>query len=120
MGELSVIQVVMVLVIALLVFGPSRLPELGRQLGRGLNELRRHASSMTEELGRVGDDDGPAAARPTPAPAAPSDNPLADVLVPRSSASGSTPPQSAADGDDDILSGVVVAGDSTGSVTDRT
>lgn len=30
----------MVLIIALIVFGPKRLPELGRSLGRGIREFR--------------------------------------------------------------------------------
>ena len=38
--DLSVTQVVIVLVIALLVFGPRRLPDVGRGLGQGLRELR--------------------------------------------------------------------------------
>ena len=38
--DVSVVQVLLVLVVALLVFGPRRLPELGRGLGRGLRDFR--------------------------------------------------------------------------------
>ena len=38
--DISVVQVLLVLVVALLVFGPRRLPELGRGLGRGLRDFR--------------------------------------------------------------------------------
>ena len=38
--DFSVTQLVIVLVIALLVFGPRRLPDVGRGLGQGLRELR--------------------------------------------------------------------------------
>jgi sec-independent protein translocase protein TatA len=38
--DFSPIQIVIVLVIALLVFGPKRLPEMGRSLGRGLREFK--------------------------------------------------------------------------------
>ena len=36
----SPVQILIVLVIALLVFGAARLPEVGRNLGRGLREFR--------------------------------------------------------------------------------
>ena len=38
--DISVVQVLLILVVALLVFGPRRLPELGRGLGRGLRDFR--------------------------------------------------------------------------------
>jgi sec-independent protein translocase protein TatA len=42
--DISPIQILMVVVIALLVFGPKRLPEIGRQLGRGLREFKNVTS----------------------------------------------------------------------------
>jgi TatA/E family protein of Tat protein translocase len=45
MQELAVI-----LVIALLVFGPKRLPELARSLGRGLAEFRRASNDLRHSL----------------------------------------------------------------------
>jgi sec-independent protein translocase protein TatA len=38
--DISVVQVLLVLLVVLLVFGPRRLPELGRGLGRGLRDFR--------------------------------------------------------------------------------
>ena len=35
-----------ILVVALLVFGPKRLPELARMLGRGLGEFRRASNDL--------------------------------------------------------------------------
>ena len=40
MIDVSPIQLLMVLAIALVVLGPGRLPQLARDLGRGLRELR--------------------------------------------------------------------------------
>jgi sec-independent protein translocase protein TatA len=40
MFDLSAIQILLVLGIALLVVGPKRLPEMGRSLGRGLRGFR--------------------------------------------------------------------------------
>ncbi|MFT3954770.1 MAG: twin-arginine translocase TatA/TatE family subunit [Piscinibacter sp.] len=46
-------EVILVLIIALIVFGPKRLPELGRSLGKGLNEFREGMS----DIGQHDDDD---------------------------------------------------------------
>jgi sec-independent protein translocase protein TatA len=40
-------ELVIVVVLALIVFGPKRLPELGRSVGRGLREFK-HSVSGTE------------------------------------------------------------------------
>jgi len=42
--DISPLQILLVLGIALLVFGPRRLPELGRNLGRGVRDFRRSVS----------------------------------------------------------------------------
>lgn len=39
-GNIGPLEIGIVLVIALLVFGPKRLPELGNGLGRGLREFK--------------------------------------------------------------------------------
>lgn len=49
----GVMEIAIILVIALIVFGPKRLPELGRSLGRGINEFREGVSS----IGSSDDDD---------------------------------------------------------------
>ena len=43
-------ELIVILVIALLVLGPKRLPDLARSLGRGLAEFRRATSDVTSEL----------------------------------------------------------------------
>jgi sec-independent protein translocase protein TatA len=40
MFDISPLQIIIVLAIALLVFGPKRLPEMGRNLGRGIRDFR--------------------------------------------------------------------------------
>ena len=44
-GEIAVL-----LVLALFVFGPERLPTLAAEAGRGLRKVRRYVKSMTEDL----------------------------------------------------------------------
>ena len=45
-------ELVAIFVIALLVFGPKRLPELGRSLGKGLAEFKRATSGLKESIER--------------------------------------------------------------------
>lgn len=39
-GNIGPLEIIVVLIIALVVFGPKRLPELGRSLGKGIREFR--------------------------------------------------------------------------------
>jgi sec-independent protein translocase protein TatA len=43
-------ELVVVLIIALVVFGPKRLPEIGSALGRGLHEFRKATSELQDRL----------------------------------------------------------------------
>jgi Tat protein translocase TatB subunit len=58
-------EILVILVVALVVFGPKRLPEVGRQVGGALREIRKVQDSVRSEIQTVlNDDDAP---RPTPA-----------------------------------------------------
>lgn len=43
-------ELVLILVIALVVFGPGKLPEVGKALGNGLKEFRKASESIKEEV----------------------------------------------------------------------
>ncbi len=43
-------ELIVILVVALLVFGPSKLPELARNLGRGMAEFRRASNDIRRSL----------------------------------------------------------------------
>ncbi len=43
-------ELIVILVIALLVIGPKKLPDLAKSLGKGLAEFRRATSDITTEL----------------------------------------------------------------------
>lgn len=47
MFNFSMPELGLILMIALVVFGPGKLPELGKALGRGLQEFRRATSGAT-------------------------------------------------------------------------
>lgn len=47
--DFSLWQIAIVLVIALIVFGPKRLPELGRSLGTGMREFKDSITGRSEE-----------------------------------------------------------------------
>jgi sec-independent protein translocase protein TatA len=49
MPNIGPLELAIVLIIALVVFGPKRLPELGRSLGRGIREFRGSVSGEREE-----------------------------------------------------------------------
>ncbi|MBA3865745.1 MAG: twin-arginine translocase TatA/TatE family subunit [Solirubrobacterales bacterium] len=40
MPNIGPMEIIVVLIIALVVFGPKRLPELGKSLGKGINEFK--------------------------------------------------------------------------------
>lgn len=48
MFGLGMQELVIILVIALLVFGANKLPEIGRGLGRGIREFRKASSELTD------------------------------------------------------------------------
>jgi Tat protein translocase TatB subunit len=43
-------ELMVIFIVALLVFGPNKLPEIGRQIGRAMRELRQMQSSLQREL----------------------------------------------------------------------
>ncbi len=120
-GSLGVPELIFIFALALLIFGPRKLPEIGRTLGRGLSEFRKASTElkrsinteMIEEEIRQSDprkilDDSPAASPEAGAddtdakesPPATADEPSGDAppegSVPRSedshsSSSGGTP-----------------------------
>lgn len=49
-GSIGGPELLVIFVVALLIFGPRRLAELGRSLGRGLAEFRRAASDLRETI----------------------------------------------------------------------
>jgi sec-independent protein translocase protein TatA len=50
-------EIIVILLIALIVFGPKRLPEIGKTVGKGLREFRQATQDVKNELSLSLDDD---------------------------------------------------------------
>ncbi len=50
MGNIGVWGVVILALVVLLVFGPKRLPQIGRSLGLGMREFKETVTDQTKEL----------------------------------------------------------------------
>lgn len=126
----------MVVIIALIVFGPKRLPELGRQLGRGLREAKKQMSEIGDEMTRSADEATPDDLRPQVAAtsatatasagaatvsttASTADDDLMDGVVVAGASDVADAPVAAAPSDDDLLDGIVVSGDTRPGVSPR-
>jgi TatA/E family protein of Tat protein translocase len=49
-GSIGMPEMIIILVIALIVFGPRKLPELGKSLGRSLNEFKKASNELRSTL----------------------------------------------------------------------
>lgn len=82
LGNFGFQELLLIFVIALVIFGPSKLPELGKGLGRGIREFKKATQSIQEEVTEVVKDlDKPPEPRNSSglkeAPAAPPVSPIA-------------------------------------------
>jgi TatA/E family protein of Tat protein translocase len=79
MPNIGPVELVIILVIALLVIGPGKLPEVGSALGKSIREFRKAATDVQESVKL----DAPIAPVPTPAPIAPvpTPAPIAPVVA---------------------------------------
>ena len=65
-------ELLVILVVALIVLGPKRLPEIARSLGRGMAEFRRASNEFTRTISASIEEPPPQPAppqQPTPTPA---------------------------------------------------
>ncbi len=70
MFNIGPVELMVILLLALVVVGPSRLPEVGRSIGKGLRELRKVQDEVRDSI-NFNLDAEPAPPRPTPKPRAP-------------------------------------------------
>lgn len=105
-GSLGIYEILFILVLALLIFGPRKLPEIGRTLGRALGEFKR----STQDLKRSFDaelslDEGRVPRNPVAKPAAAPSPPRAAEEAPATSAAGAqleVPDEPVSDGAEEL------------------
>jgi TatA/E family protein of Tat protein translocase len=82
-GSIGMPELILIFVVALLVFGPRRLPELGRSLGRSMAEFKRATNELSNSWEReVRKEKAQLAAQP---------HPVAQAEVPPVSSAAGTP-----------------------------
>jgi sec-independent protein translocase protein TatA len=97
MPNIGPVELIIILVIALLVLGPGRLPDVGSALGKSIREFRKAANDVQESV-KLDAAPAPAAPAPVaPAPVAPvaAPNTLAAVAAPNTLVAGSAAPPAA-------------------------
>jgi len=76
-GSIGMQELIIIFVVALIIFGPRRLPDLGKSLGKSIAEFKRASNELRNTLEdeiRVDEQRQTKAADvPTPAPASPPD-----------------------------------------------
>jgi TatA/E family protein of Tat protein translocase len=85
-GSIGMPELIIIFVIALIIFGPRKLPELGRSLGRSLSEFKKASnelrSTLEEEIRIEEQKEAAAKAQPaTPSPTVSRGTPDADEPV---------------------------------------
>jgi TatA/E family protein of Tat protein translocase len=93
MFGIGMTELLVILVVALIVFGPTRLPELARSLGRAMAEFRRASTDMRQSFNESLQDHP---AQPAPAPTAPAAPP---VIAPPAPQTASAEPAKTAEPD---------------------
>jgi sec-independent protein translocase protein TatB len=116
MFGLGMTEIIIILVFALLVLGPKKLPDAAKQLGKGLRDFRRATEDLKSQFegelysnettppksakptlvdgSKAGGEGAPGPASPSPAPVATADNvPGLDAAIVESPAPAEAPPK---------------------------
>ena len=56
-GKIGAGELILILAIALVIFGPSKLPQIGRSMGQAIKEFRKGTSQVQKEINSLVDDE---------------------------------------------------------------
>jgi TatA/E family protein of Tat protein translocase len=97
MGNLGMPEIMMIMLLALLLFGPKKLPEIGKQVGKALGEFRRASNDLKRSIqdevdkAQVGLDTISSDLKPEPKPEPPALAPAAGAVAQQKAAEPATP-----------------------------
>jgi sec-independent protein translocase protein TatA len=75
MGNLGIQEMIIIFVIALIIFGPKKMPEIGKSLGKGIAEFKKASS----DLMRTWEEEASVEKKPAETPAAQTASTAADA-----------------------------------------
>jgi sec-independent protein translocase protein TatA len=58
-GSVGIQEILLILLIALLLFGAKRLPEIGRGLGKGIREFKKASRDISDKIAEEAEDEEP-------------------------------------------------------------
>jgi len=97
MPNIGPVELIIILVIALIVIGPGRLPDVGAALGKSIREFRKASTDITDAARvDVSPQTAPAAPAAAAAPPAPAPNTLAEATPPNTLTAAPSAPAVAA------------------------
>ncbi|HEX2758388.1 MAG TPA: twin-arginine translocase TatA/TatE family subunit [Thermoanaerobaculia bacterium] len=97
MGNLGMPELMMIMLLALLLFGPKKLPEIGKQVGKALGEFRRASNDLKRSIqdemdkAQAGLDSISSEVKPEPKPEPPALAPAAGAVAQQKAAEPATP-----------------------------
>ncbi len=56
MGIMGGVEIFIILIVALVIFGPQKLPEMGRSLGKAIREFKSAGNQIQDEITKVTDE----------------------------------------------------------------
>jgi TatA/E family protein of Tat protein translocase len=92
-GTLGGPEVILILVVALIVFGPRRLPEIGKSMGKMLAEFRKASTDFKRTIEDELEAEKSRESQPTPVPAPETTPPASDIVT--TDAAAEAPPEAA-------------------------
>ena len=59
-GKIGAGELILILAIALVIFGPSKLPQIGKSMGQAIKEFRKGTTQVQKEINNLVDDEAEA------------------------------------------------------------